>query len=114
MSSRKSGGHGRSATGATATRVRWAWAALRPCPLADARDKAQAARQQVANDIDPIDQRAAERQAQAVQQAHATTFSEAAKAYIEANESGWRSDKRATQWRNSLGQRKGTPMSDMT
>jgi len=83
-------------------------------PTHDARDKAQAARQQLANDIDPIDQRAAERQAQAVQQAHATTFSEAAKAYIEANESGWRSDKRATQWRNSLGQRKGTPMSDMT
>jgi len=70
--------------------------------LADARAKAQAARQQPANDIDPIDQRAAERQAQAAGQAHATTFSEAAKAYIEANESGWRSDKSATQWRNSL------------
>jgi integrase len=70
--------------------------------LADARDKAQAVRKQLANGIDPIDQRAAERQAEATEQAHATTFAEAAKAYIEANETGWRSGKSAQQWRNSL------------
>lgn len=67
-----------------------------------ARDKAQAARKQLASDIDPIDQRAAERQAAETQAAHAITFAETAKAYIEANESGWRSDKSAMQWRNSL------------
>jgi integrase len=70
--------------------------------LAEARTKVQAARKQLANDIDPIDQRAAERQAEAAERAHATIFAEAAKAYIEANETGWRSDKSATQWRNSL------------
>jgi integrase len=70
--------------------------------LAEARDRAQAARKQLANDIDPIDHREAERQAEAAEQAHATTFAEAAKAYIAANESGWRSNKSAQQWRNSL------------
>jgi hypothetical protein len=70
--------------------------------LATARNKAQTAREQLASDIDPIDHRASERQAEETQAARAITFAEAAKAYIEANESGWRSDKSATQWRSSL------------
>lgn len=50
--------------------------------LADARDKAEAARQLVANGVDPIDHREAERQAEAAKKASATTFAEAASAYI--------------------------------
>jgi len=70
--------------------------------LADARDKAEAARKLLAAGTDPIDQREAERQAQVAEQAHAITFCTAAKAYIEVNQSGWRSGKTETQWRNTL------------
>jgi integrase len=70
--------------------------------LAAARDKAQAARRQLANDIDPIDQRAAERQAEAAEQARAITFAQAAKAYIEAHEAGWRNAKHAAQWHSTI------------
>ena len=70
--------------------------------LADARDKAEAARKLLAADIDPIDQREAQRQAEAAKQAHAVTFSQAAKAYIAAHEAGWRNAKTAPQWRNSV------------
>jgi hypothetical protein len=70
--------------------------------LAAGRDKAEAARKRLAAGIDPIDQREAERQARAAEQAHATTFAEAATAYIEANRSGWCSGKTETQSRNTL------------
>ncbi|MCL2636351.1 MAG: integrase arm-type DNA-binding domain-containing protein [Betaproteobacteria bacterium] len=70
--------------------------------LALARDKADAARKLLGAGIDPIDQREADRLAEAAEQAHATTFAEAASAYIEANQSGWRSGKTETQWRNTL------------
>jgi integrase len=70
--------------------------------LATARDKAQAARELLANDIDPIDQRAEARQAQEAQAACAVTFAEAAKAYIEAHEAGWRNAKHAAQWRSTI------------
>jgi integrase len=69
--------------------------------LAEARDKRQAARKMLAAGMDPIDQRAAERQGEAAEQAQATTFAEAAKAYIEGR-TGWRSNKTAQQWCNSL------------
>ena len=70
--------------------------------LAVARDKAQTARQQLANDIDPIEARESQRQAEAAKAAHAVTFSQAAKAYIESHEAGWRSAKHAAQWRSTL------------
>ena len=70
--------------------------------LADARNKAEAARKLLAAGIDPIDQREAERQAEAAEKAQATTFSEAAKAYIDAHQAGWRNDKHAAQWRGTI------------
>jgi integrase len=70
--------------------------------LADARDKAEAAHELLADGIDPIDRRAADRQAYAVKEAQATTFAEAAKAYIEAHVAGWRNDKHAAQWRSTI------------
>lgn len=70
--------------------------------LAAARDKARTARQQLANDIDPIDAREAQRQAEAAKEAHATTFTKAAKAYIASHEAGWHNPRTVPQWRNSL------------
>jgi integrase len=70
--------------------------------LADARGKAEAARRLLAAGIDPIDQREAARQAEAAELAQATTFAEAARAYIEAHEAGWRNDKHAAQWRSTI------------
>ena len=61
MSSRESGAHGRSATSATEER-QMGLGAFPAVSLAAARDKAKAARQQLANRIDPIDRRAVERQ----------------------------------------------------
>jgi integrase len=70
--------------------------------LAAARSKAQAAREQLAKDVDPIDHQTAVQQAEEAQAARATTFAAAAKAYIEAHEAGWRNDKHAAQWRSTI------------
>jgi integrase len=70
--------------------------------LAEAREKVQAARKLLSNGIDPLDQRRAERQAAEAEEARATTFGEAAAAYIAAHEAGWRNAKHAAQWRSTL------------
>jgi len=56
--------------------------------LAGGRDKDEGARKLLADGIDPIDRREADRQADAVKEAQATTFAEAATAYIEAHVAG--------------------------
>jgi integrase len=74
--------------------------------LPEALEKALAARKHLAQGIDPIEHRRAERQAAQeaarVQQASSTTFAEAAAAYIAAHEAGWRNAKHRQQWRNTL------------
>ena len=70
--------------------------------LADARDKAAAARKLVRDGIDPIEQRKAERKAASVEVERATTFRSAAEAYIAAHEPGWRSAVHQRHWRASL------------
>lgn len=74
--------------------------------LALAREKAQAKRDDIANGIDPVAARAAARQAIVEQQqeekALAWTFKRCAEAYIKAKKPGWRSDKHAQQWSNTL------------
>jgi len=75
---------------------------LSRCFARDARDKAEAARTLLADDFDPINRREADRQADAVKEAQATTFTEAAQAYIEAHVAGWRNDKHAAQWRSTI------------
>lgn len=69
---------------------------------AEARDRRDAARKLLAADIDPIDHREAARLAEVVKQAEATTFTEAAKAYIEAHSADWQSPKRAAQWPRTI------------
>jgi integrase len=70
--------------------------------LAEARDKAKAARKLLAADIDPIGHREAARLAEAAEQARATTFAQAAAAFIAAHKAGWRNDKHAAQWESTL------------
>lgn len=70
--------------------------------LAEARQKALAARRMVAEGIDPIDARHAERQAKALDAAKAMTFKAAALAYIAAHRAGWKNPVHAKQWPSTL------------
>jgi len=70
--------------------------------LAEARDKAEAARKLLASGIDPLEQRREAKAAQGIAKARATTFAEACDAYIASNEAGWRNPKHRYQWRATL------------
>ena len=74
------------------------WMGLGPYPeisLATAREKAEDARRLKADGTDPINARKSALGA-------SRTFRDCATAYIEAHKGGWRSDKHAAQWPNSL------------
>ncbi len=68
--------------------------------LAQARDLAADARKQVNQGIDPLEAKEQVEQ----EQAEATTFKDAADAYIKLHRSGWRNAKHAQQWENTLKQ----------
>lgn len=70
--------------------------------LAEARAMATDARNLVSRAIDPIDERAARKAAQAAEKAKALTFGECAEGYIEAHMPGWKNLKHADQWRMTL------------
>lgn len=70
--------------------------------LAQARERARAARQQVKQGSDPIDQRRQERIAKALDAAKGMTFRQCAEAYIASHRAGWRNDKHAAQWPATL------------
>ena len=78
---------------------------LRTFSLAEARKRAKAAHQLLADGIDPIEQRAAEQRATAAT-AHATsrvpTFGKAADLYIETHESSWKNAKHLYQWHHTI------------
>ena len=59
--------------------------------LAGARERARVMREKIDNGIDPLAERRAARDALAAAVASALTFQQAAEKYIEANESGWKS-----------------------
>jgi integrase len=65
--------------------------------LADARDKALEARKLVGLGSDPIIAKA-----QPIIEARATTFDQAAAAYIDSHKAGWRNEKHVEQWRATL------------
>jgi integrase len=75
---------------------------VRDFTLSEARERARKARQLLADGIDPIDQRKAERAARTSTASTMLTFVEAAKRYIEAHEAEWTSAKHATDYRVSL------------
>jgi integrase len=70
--------------------------------LAEARDKARAARRMLIDGDDPIDARQAKKQAIAAELAKRVTFREAAQKYIESHKAGWRNEKHAAQWTATL------------
>jgi integrase len=70
--------------------------------LADAREKAGAARRMLAAGGDPIEARRAERNKAEVAVAKVVTFKEAAERYITAHKAGWRNPKHRAQWTATL------------
>lgn len=70
--------------------------------LAMARDKARAAREQIAAGIDPVEASRAARSALIASQISAKTFEQCAHAFIDAKEAEWRNSKHRDQWENTL------------
>src|SRR5215469_17803390 len=70
--------------------------------LAEARGKASEYRKQRHERIDPLDAKAAQRQAQRLAAAKGKTFRECAVEFIEKNRAGWRNAKHRQQWDNTL------------
>src|SRR5260370_30172776 len=70
--------------------------------LADAREKRDALRKQIKSGIDPLEQRALEKQEKRIEAAKAITFRDAAARFIAANRSGWKNAKHAAQWEATL------------
>jgi integrase len=70
--------------------------------LAKARTDARAARDTIRGGTDPIEEARAKRSALKAAQAAALTFEQCAAEYIKAQRSGWRNDKHAQQWENTL------------
>ncbi len=70
--------------------------------LKEARQKAQDARKQLLNGIDPLEQKKADAVAQRLEQANSITFKKAAEEYIESHKSGWKNAKHAAQWSSTL------------
>lgn len=71
-------------------------------PLAKAKEKARAAKDQITQGIDPIAQRIAIASSLKAQQATEITFEKAAQAYIEAHGESWKSPKHRAQWSATL------------
>lgn len=70
--------------------------------LAEARERAAAQRKLLADGIDPIETRNAQRRTAIAEAARTLTFDQAAAAYIEAKEHEWKNAKHGDQWRNTL------------
>jgi integrase len=70
--------------------------------LADARERALAARRQVVGKIDPVAEKARDALERKKKAAKAMTFAQCAEAYIAAHSAGWRNARHAAQWKASL------------
>jgi integrase len=70
--------------------------------LAEARERARKARQQLADGVDPIADRRAQREAKRAAEAAVVTFKQAAEQFIELYADGWRNAKHRAQWRSTL------------
>jgi integrase len=76
--------------------------ALHSVGLQDARTAAEMQRGLMARGIDPIPARNEERARNAAEAAMSVTFAKCATAYIKAHKAGWRNDKHADQWTNTI------------
>jgi integrase len=70
--------------------------------LSAARDRADECRRLCFAGIDPIEARQKQREVALLETANALSFAECAEAYVEAHRAGWRNEKHADQWRNTL------------
>lgn len=70
--------------------------------LAQARDKARQAREQVSKGIDPTEERRLAASTLRARQASRRTFKEVASAFISFQEAGWKNAKHRKQWANTL------------
>ena len=70
--------------------------------LAEARERARQARQQLADGVDPIEARLAARDAARKEALENQTFKVAAEKYLGLYEPTWRNDKHKAQWRSTL------------
>jgi integrase len=70
--------------------------------LSEARAKATQCRRMLLDGIDPIEARKAERDRARLEAANSITFKECAAAYIKANKAGWRTEKHAELWTNTM------------
>ena len=71
-------------------------------PLAQAKERARKARDDITAGIDPIAQKRVLASALRASQASETTFQQAAEAYIEAHGETWKNSKHRSQWTNTL------------
>jgi integrase len=78
--------------------------ALHQFSLSEARDRARAARQLLADGIDPIDAKRARKAEAKLAALQALTFKQAAIEYIKAHDAGWRSERHRRQWADTLEQ----------
>lgn len=81
------------------------WMGLGPVDLvglADARQRARAARLQLLDGIDPIEARLARRDQQRKEESERITFKQAAEEFLALHEDGWRNAKHRAQWRTTL------------
>jgi len=81
--------------------------------LADARERARAARLVLLDGGDPIEVRRAERHAQIVAAASGLTFSQCADAYIKAHAPSWKNPKHRQQWESTLATYAGPVFGDL-
>ena len=74
----------------------------RDVSLAEARTKASDARRQLVDGKDPLAAREGHRAQEKLQKAGSIPFAECAKKYIDSHKAGWKNEKHAEQWQNTL------------
>lgn len=70
--------------------------------LAEARQKAQEARKQLVDGVNPLSAKKHAKAAAQLAKARAMTFDQCAESYIKAQQAGWKSPKHLEQWKNTL------------
>jgi integrase len=75
---------------------------LHSVALPEAREKASAQRAALLSGLDPIEAREEGNRRKALEAAKAVTFAQCAASYIESHKAGWRNDKHAEQWTNTI------------
>ena len=75
---------------------------LHTVSLAGARTKARECRQKIIDGLNPLDERKQKRLTDALEAAKKMTFDQCAAAYIAVHRAGWKNEKHANQWENTL------------